>query len=191
MSDKQKNETASNFREAYWQLFCAMPLDKITVSSLCKRAGYNRGTFYLHFTDIDSVRRSIEADVMARMLDCVEMCLKNVMRGKLFLPRAMNGVLALLKKDERYIVPLLGEERDPEFLEDLTQNLKPLWRKYVIGQECSRSEAEIDLILDQAISGGLKMIGGWLIDPRGVSPVKLSKLVYDLLIRDVSARANC
>ena len=165
-------------------------MDKITVSALCKRAGYNRGTFYLHFDALDDVRLAIETDVMADMLQGVENCLKDVMRGKLFLPKAMSGILQVLKKDEKYIIPLLGEERDPEFLERLTQELKPLWRTYVIGDNTGRTEAEIDLILDQAITGGLKMIGNWLVDPRGVSPAKLAKLVYDMLIRDVSKRAQ-
>ncbi len=186
----QRSETVNNFRQAYWQLFCARDMSKITVSDLCKRAGYNRGTFYLHFNDIDDVRLAIEADVMNSMLECVESCLKNVMRGKLFLPRAMNEVLQLLKKDEEYIVPLLGDERDPEFIEHLTAELKPLWRTYVIGNNTKRSEAEIDLILEQAITGGLKMIGEWLKNPRDVSPAKMAKLVYDLLIRDVSVRVQ-
>ena len=186
----ERSQTIADFREAYWQLFCEMPLNKITVSKLCERAGYNRGTFYLHFDAIDDVRYAIESDVMHDMTQGVEECLKTVMRGKLFLPKAMAGILSVFKKDEKYIVPLLGEERDPEFLEQLTEELKPLWRTYVIGERTGRTEAEIDLILEQAITGGLKMIGNWLVDPRGVSPTKLAKLVYDMLIRDVSKRAS-
>lgn len=38
--------------DAFWNLAAEQSLDKVTVSAIAKRAGVNRGTFYVYFSDV-------------------------------------------------------------------------------------------------------------------------------------------
>lgn len=49
---------------AFLQLCEVMPYNKITVSQLIKKAGYNRSTFYAHFKSIDDLMQELQAHVM-------------------------------------------------------------------------------------------------------------------------------
>ena len=51
-----------------------------------------------------------------------------------------------------------------------------------------RSDAEIDLLLDYALSGAIAMISNWLRGTSSVSAAELGHLVYDAAIKDVTAR---
>lgn len=50
--DKRNNETKNNLVEAYRLLFEKQGADKISVLSLCAKAGITRNTFYYHFKDL-------------------------------------------------------------------------------------------------------------------------------------------
>ena len=63
MARKQPELTArtrQNLMDAYWELYVSDTVDKITVKMITDRAGYNRGTFYTHFLDIEDLHNRIE-----------------------------------------------------------------------------------------------------------------------------------
>ena len=49
---EKTEQTKADIKEAFWRLYAAKPIEKITVGEVCDLAGYNRGTFYLHFHDL-------------------------------------------------------------------------------------------------------------------------------------------
>ena len=53
-------ETKQNIRDAYWELYSSDIPGKITVKMIMDRAGYNRGTFYVYFSDIEDLHNQIE-----------------------------------------------------------------------------------------------------------------------------------
>ncbi len=55
------------FRAALIELMEERGLDGFTVGDLCARAGLNRGTFYNHFKDKDSLLAALEDEVMASL----------------------------------------------------------------------------------------------------------------------------
>ncbi|CRH89739.1 DNA-binding transcriptional repressor AcrR [Chlamydia trachomatis] len=48
---KRQTETKTYIRQALGQLLREEALEQIFISQICKKAGINRGTFYLHFSD--------------------------------------------------------------------------------------------------------------------------------------------
>ena len=187
---EKTKQTKADLRQGFWRLYEKMPIEKITVARVCEEAGYNRATFYTHFRDIYDLLSSIESDMLSKMLMCVERCLKSLSGGKVAKTRAMGEVVLFYETNRTVIGPLLGEQKDPAFIECLKSELKPLWRTYVIGEDTGRSDAEIDLILESALSGSLTMIGQWIRKPASITPTQLARLIYDTAIRDVSKRAR-
>jgi len=67
MARKQPEVTAQtrrNFIDAYWDLYSSDRADKITVRMITDRAGYNRGTFYAYFSDIDDLHQQMEDELL-------------------------------------------------------------------------------------------------------------------------------
>ncbi|MBQ6391341.1 MAG: TetR/AcrR family transcriptional regulator [Eggerthellaceae bacterium] len=180
-------QTKADLKQAFWRLYAERPIEKITVGQVCELAGYNRGTFYLHFHDIFELLACIEDTLLDGMTDCVESCMRRLRKdsGKLSCIAACKDVVLYYEQNKPYISVLLSEQGDPSFIFRLKNNLKPLWREYVIGVDAGRSEAEIDLLLEYALAGTLFMISRWLSDPRGVSARELAHLVYDYSIKGI------
>ena len=184
-------QTKADLKQAFWRLYAEKPIEKITVGQVCELAGYNRGTFYLHFRDLYEMLQGIEDELLAGMTGCVETCMKRLQKdsSKLSCIAACADVVLYYERNKPYISVLLSERGDPAFVHRLKSNLKPLWREYVLGPDTSRTEGEVDLLLEYTLSGTLFMISRWLTDPGTTSARDLAHLVYDFSIKDVRARA--
>ena len=166
--------TRANLCEAFWRLYADTPIEKITVGAVTERAGYHRGTFYLHFRDVYEVLETIEDGLIADMRACVETCMRELEAG-VDAEEAMQRVFAFYEEKRDYIVVLLGSHGDPRFAERLKSELKPLWARYVLKRD---DPGEEDLVLEYTLSGALFMISRWLENPHGVSAEKLLHLLY-------------
>lgn len=49
--DRRTRNTLAVIRQAFFELLGEVGFAKMTVSDICRRAGINRGTFYLHYAD--------------------------------------------------------------------------------------------------------------------------------------------
>ena len=188
---ERTQQTKADFQEAFWRLYSTTPMVKITVAQVCQLAGYNRATFYLHFSDIYDLLQTIEDSLLEGMAAVAEENLKRLGtdNSKPALVSALKNVLVYYEKHKRYILVLLGPQGDPRFTMRLKDAYKPLWRRYIIKDTGSHSEQEIDLMLEFVLSGTLSMIASWIQDPGDISLVEMGKLVYDVAIRQVAALA--
>ncbi len=58
------NHTKNDFITAFWKMYEKFPLEKISVSELCRVAGYNRTTFYVYYDNMfDLLDKAVEAMV--------------------------------------------------------------------------------------------------------------------------------
>ena len=187
---EKTEQTKADLKEAFWRLYAVRPLGRITVGQVCEVAGYNRGTFYLHYHDLAELLQDIEDALMQGMTECVESCMARLRRdsGKLSCIAACKDVVLYYERNKPYIAVLLGSDGDPAFTFRLKEALKPLWREYVVGSGARRAEAEIDLLLEYTLSGTLFMISQWLAQDDPLPARQVAHLVYDFAIKDVKAR---
>ena len=59
--------TKKIIKESLLELLDQKPLDKITVTDICKTADLNRSTFYAHYEDTAQILREIEGDVIQQL----------------------------------------------------------------------------------------------------------------------------
>lgn len=72
--DRRTRYTRQTIKDSFLSLLKEKPFSKITVTEVCRMSEINRGTFYLHYYDIDDVLDSLLEDVFtdtARVLDHV------------------------------------------------------------------------------------------------------------------------
>lgn len=67
MVQKRKTSTKEDIKEAFIQLLSEEKFENISISKLCKRAGINRGTFYLHYEDKYQMIDSLKSDIVSQL----------------------------------------------------------------------------------------------------------------------------
>lgn len=188
---EQTARTKANLEDAFWRIYATTPMDKITVAQVCERAGYNRGTFYLHYHDLYALLEEREEALLAGMTDCVKSCMQRLAAdaSKLNKIAACKDVVLFYEQNKTYIAALLGAQGDSAFMHKLKDNLKPLWREYVLQPEAQYRADQVDLMLEYTLTGTLYMISQWLANPGETSALELAHLIYDFAIKDPQQRS--
>ncbi|HSI66383.1 MAG TPA: TetR/AcrR family transcriptional regulator [Planococcus sp. (in: firmicutes)] len=57
-------QTKQALMDAFWELYCEHSFEKITVKWITEKAGYNRGTFYVYFKNVQDVLIQIEDSLL-------------------------------------------------------------------------------------------------------------------------------
>ena len=61
--DHRARVTKLLIRRAFTQLLRVKPVQSISIKELCEAAGINRGTFYLHYRDVNDLLTGIEQEL--------------------------------------------------------------------------------------------------------------------------------
>ncbi len=64
-TDRRTRYTRQTIKDIFLEELKTKPYSKITVTEICKKAEINRGTFYLHYYDIDDVLDDIFEDFLS------------------------------------------------------------------------------------------------------------------------------
>lgn len=70
--DLRVRKTKRNIKHALSCLLQTKPLDKITVTEIARTAEINKGTFYLHYKDIDDLYYEFIHDVISDMISQID-----------------------------------------------------------------------------------------------------------------------
>lgn len=153
----KKNTTEHNFITAFWSLYENKPIEKISVNQLCQTAGYNRSTFYNHFSDI--------YDLQSRAVD-------NVLPSAKEIPLARDNYLPFIQEDSlkafllsffakknRYIELLFKRHDEYLLRQRFKKNIFTIIKGKVKGQ--ATDLVKIEVILEYQISAVLGVISYW------------------------------
>ena len=72
MAQKRQTSTKEDIKEALIQLLSEEKFENISVSKLCKRAGINRGTFYLHYIDKYDMMECLKEEIISQLRSLFE-----------------------------------------------------------------------------------------------------------------------
>ncbi len=91
--DRRTRYTRQAIRNALLELMRQKSFSKVTVTEVCKLAEMNRGTFYLHYLDLDDVLDDILTEMMAETVCTLDhvLCPDRPCRGYPFCDRIQNS----------------------------------------------------------------------------------------------------
>lgn len=92
-------------KAAMLELMQTTPFEKITVKSICQKAGVNRGTFYSHYTDMNGMLENLEEYLSKDLLQLVKEWIESKKSCSLFLPYLQYI------KEHRYVYQILLSHR--------------------------------------------------------------------------------
>lgn len=179
-------QTRSNFMSAFWELYLAKPIEKITVREIAERAGYNRATFYLYFRDVYDLFEQLEASVLGQIEQLVTERLLS--SDTLDLSQHMGVIVRMARRFNDVLPRLLAG--DPAFGERLKAIIAPLLDRFIL-TDPDLTAQEQAVLREFYLSGLLSAIGLWLQDPDAMPIGRLIDLIIAATIgRDGSAPAR-
>lgn len=167
------NETKENFITAFWHIYKTTPLEKITIASLCQRAGYNRATFYHHFANIYEL---FEMALTTLLLPIQE---KVFQSGDFYVLLTENHLAHFIfeyfkKHDEQ--IAVLFERQDQYFL---VKQIKQTLMEYLQTTRPQSTDPEmLGLLLEYHFAAIFATIGYWFEHKRPFPEEKLLKQLY-------------
>lgn len=147
-TDRRTLYTRAVIRESFIALLKTTPLEKISVSELCRLAEINRSTFYLHYSSEIAVFQELENELYEEMAAYLK---------KLFLApgssfEGSTKLLRSLQNNELFLL-ILGEPTS-RFLNNLTNAAQEmLIKQLMITGDYTQRQAQ--LLASYIVSGGL------------------------------------
>lgn len=106
LPDKRILRSEELIRSTFFSMLEEMPAYKITVSELCRKAGINRGTFYLHYQDCYDLIEVMSNEIA----DKFEPYIEAICRDRDNLHSSVLSILPLLTEEQNVV--LLTQESE-------------------------------------------------------------------------------
>lgn len=156
----QKEVTKNNLIEAFWDIYKEKQLSKITVKEITDKAGYNRGTFYTYFKDINEIQQLLKENLIPT---------KDMILGPLMmLDKSGGNIFETLDRTNDYvkehsdkIAVLIGPEGDPSFVHEFKMRIRLIIMDYVNELKVKEPE-KIEYIIEYQLSALIGMFQLWL-----------------------------
>lgn len=174
--------TKENIKTAFWELYEGKQIGKITVSEVCRKAGYNRSTFYEYYKDIYEVLEDIETELITKE-DFRDLILKNIVFGDVR-EQILNQFLALYEAKGRYLSVLLGEHGDPSFRPRLINRVAPV----IIEMAGGLSESDhrrLMYLMEYQSSGIMSILNRWFLEGKPVPAEDMVEILMSVSIHGI------
>lgn len=177
-NDSRVRRTKKLIRQGLAELSLEKSIDKITVKELTERIDINRGTFYLHYSDIEDLIECIQNELydgFCRILSAV-----TAQRIKQEPSEILFEICNFLKQNCDVCSALLFSEKSSA----LSEKVKKLF-----SEKCSAllrnaypdlNAEKYDLICEYCIYGGIGIIRSWLKFHPEKTPRQISELWLSL-----------
>lgn len=180
--NRQSQKTDAT-RQAFVDAFCglceSMPIDRITVNALTKKAGYNRSTFYAYFTGIQELLEHIEYEVILFVRNNLFTTIENIGVAEKFIEMFTEDVNDI---QNRYIGILLLTPVQINFAAHLKDALLPA---FMANFNIADNDYKAKYALDYHISGMISMMTRWVTNGRDISVEVLGEAVQSVMTRGV------
>lgn len=186
--DRRVRKTRALLRQALVRLMAEKSIQDITVTQLCAACDVNRGTFYLHYTDVFQLLHSIEDELLVefeRVLDSLTP--QTVFSGEAPSP-AMCRMLELLAENADLCRLLLCQNGDMAFLE----RVKNIVRRRVIdewGAQFFGHDANTDVYqyaYEFVVSGCIGMLQHWMERDMPLSAREMAAMMESFVAKGVA-----
>ena len=173
--------TAEATRQTFIEIFCDIyktkSVEKITVTELTQKAGYNRATFYEYFFDIYDLLEQIEDE----LIDLIGENIKKTISRENFVNIFIEAFI-VMQKDTEYPSILMMSEPSSNFPAKLKNELMPV---ILSALNISADNIKAVYALDFYLSGAISMIIGWQKNDMELSTNELGSLIHTILTEGV------
>lgn len=186
--------TKEAIQNAFIELLIHQEYTKISVSSITKTAGINRGTFYLHYKDKDGVLQTIEERLFQELEQCI---LRTEIPFSLDLSRAkelqyyMEQLFSYIEEYDHVFKILLLDGNGISFSTKMNQMISKWLIDGFLPHPMMTLKAEIpkNLLAKVAASTIVSCITEWLCLEKRVPAAEMARYYLRIVTNTASKRA--
>ena len=169
----------NSIKKAVAKLIHEKEIKKITVSDIIREADISRGTFYAHYSDVDSVLKQIENEELGILMEYVDRFgLENILTNVTSL---FEQICDYLGKDMEYYRMLAQSSVFNNFLWRLVEVYYDKLLELVLSQNKANNRDEANIYLVYLTSGAKSTILAWLDGTLKGTPQEIAKILGDLV----------
>lgn len=185
-TDRRVRKTKLALRNALAKLMSEKHIQSITVKELCQVCDINRGTFYLHYTDVPDLLFNIEAELMEQMESLLRdyslLDVQNSDNGSV-----LNIIFTFLADNADICRVLLSENGDIAFVEKVKAVVRQKFM-HEWSQQFPMIDNDIsDFIFTFIVAGSIGVLQNWLISPTSHTPQSMATMIEAIVVKGVIA----
>lgn len=173
-TDRRVLYTKMFLKESLLELMKEKPVDKITPTELCRRAGINRNTFYTHYYTPRDVLAEIEEEFSAQIFESLQ---GHVFSEDDYGEAMLNEICRIIYERKDFCKILLSENGDAAFFESLISLGKGMilegWRR----QGMTLPDEKMEMFFAYVVNGSVAMIRKWAASDMKHSPPEIAELI--------------
>lgn len=163
-------------KESLLHLMETKPINKITVTEICKGADLNRGTFYTHYLDAYDLLEQIQLELFSEVTEAVDKLLKKNVPSSIII----KEIFELILKNKNLCKVILSENGDKAFLKSIIN----LTREKIISDWMETYQypnvRDLELLYIYTSSGIVGILENWIQNDFKQSSAKLSAFVNQI-----------
>ena len=165
------------FKETLIEMLREKPIEKISVTELCKRAEINRSTFYAHYSVPKDVLLEIKRDFAAQIAESLRSLDENATPKD-----AMRRICELIAENANLERIILSNSDDDEATEAAFGNIFGMWNiaaPFVCDRNLNEDARRLVTIFFH--QGFFRVIREWIIHEIPITPVEIADIFSDIL----------
>lgn len=157
--------------DAFLLLLQEKNINKITVTEICKEADINRGTFYSHYSDPFDLMRSIEEDMIEKMMSTI-----NHSGDK-----SLYGILNLILNNKEFFKIILNEKSSSRVLNTI---LNSTYESTIAEkrQLPNANETLLEYYFIYSAGGTIEAIRKWINDDMKIPLEKFVQMIESMYV---------
>lgn len=179
---RRNTQTRAKIRQALTELIVEKGFDALTVSDLTRRAGVNRGTFYLHFVDKFDALEQLEEELISNLREALvhpDVAREAQSAVDMFPYPLLLQALKIVAADFDFVAAISGKGGDPEFHSRLKSVINGLLDQ---GLELTHSQVRCDRFPHEyarelTISHVMSIITLWLERGGVETPEEVARMI--------------
>lgn len=179
MINRRVKLTKKLIKEATLELLEKKPLNKITITDICKTADVNRSTFYSYYQNIIELVKEIEDDILKQLPNITALPTNK----KAYL-EILEDFFFYVKENYRIFKILIIQNNNSEFSKRLIETV-------IKNYPCYNNNKVIEKYnYIYCISGVIGLIKEWISSDFNISVSEFSELVFDISSKIIEINNN-
>jgi AcrR family transcriptional regulator len=160
--------------DAFLMLLQEKPLNKITVTDICKGADINRGTFYSYYNDPFDLMRSIEEEMIEKMMSTINIS------GDESLQNMLNEIFNLILENKEFCKILFNEKNSSYVLSTLLNSAYEKKIEDIKKQFPMANETQLEYYFTYVTGGTIEIIRKWINDDMKIPAGEVIRILESL-----------
>ena len=160
--------------DAFLMLLQEKPLNKITVTDICKKADINRGTFYSYYNDPFDLMRSIEEEMIEKMMSTI------TISGDESLQNMLNEIFNLILENKEFCKILFNEKNSSYVLSTLLNSAYEKKIEDIKKQFPMANETQLEYYFTYVTGGTIEIIRKWINDDMKIPAGEVIRILESL-----------